>query len=152
MKTILTYGTFDLFHIGHLNVLERLSSMGDRLVVGVSTDEFNAQKGKRSLFDFEARCKIINGLSCVDSVIAEYSWEQKIDDINKYQVSIFGIGEDWHGIFDHLKAYCEVIYLPRTESISTTALKDSLSKLNADKLSEIKQGLDDVMALVKAME
>ena len=127
-KIVLTYGTFDMFHIGHLNLLNRLKSLGDKLIVAVSTDEFNSIKGKKTLIPFEQRALIVQNIKCVDIVIAEENWEQKIDDIKKYNVDIFAMGDDWQGKFDFLKDYCEVIYLPRTQNISTTELKKELNK------------------------
>ena len=127
-KIVLTYGTFDMFHIGHLNLLNRLKSLGDKLIVAVSTDEFNSIKGKKTLIPFEQRALIVQNIKCVDIVISEENWEQKIDDIKKYNVDIFAIGDDWQGKFDFLKDYCEVIYLPRTQNISTTELKKELNK------------------------
>lgn len=127
-KIVLTYGTFDMFHIGHLNLLNRLKSLGDKLIVAVSTDEFNSIKGKKTLIHFEQRALIVQNIKCVDMVISEENWEQKIDDIKKYNVDIFAMGDDWQGKFDFLKDYCEVIYLPRTQNISTTELKKELNK------------------------
>ena len=127
-KIVLTYGTFDMFHIGHLNLLNRLKSLGDKLIVAVSTDEFNSIKGKKTLIPFEQRALIVQNIKCVDMVISEENWEQKIDDIKKYNVDIFAIGDDWQGKFDFLKDYCEVVYLPRTQNISTTELKKELNK------------------------
>ena len=127
-KIVLTYGTFDMFHIGHLNLLNRLKSLGDKLIVAVSTDEFNSIKGKKTLIPFEQRALIVQNIKCVDIVISEENWEQKIDDIKKYNVDIFAIGDDWQGKFDFLKNHCEVIYLPRTQNISTTELKKELNK------------------------
>jgi glycerol-3-phosphate cytidylyltransferase len=127
-KIVLTYGTFDMFHIGHLNLLNRLKSLGDKLIVAVSTDEFNSIKGKKTLIPFEQRALIVQNIKCVDMVISEKNWEQKIDDIKKYNVDIFAMGDDWKGKFDFLKEYCEVIYLPRTQNISTTELKKELNK------------------------
>ena len=127
-KIVLTYGTFDMFHIGHLNLLNRLKSLGDKLIVAVSTDEFNSIKGKKTLIPFEQRALIVQNIKCVDMVISEENWEQKIDDIKKYNVDIFAMGDDWQGKFDFLKEYCEVIYLPRTQNISTTELKKELNK------------------------
>ena len=127
-KIVLTYGTFDMFHIGHLNLLNRLKSLGDKLIVAVSTDEFNSIKGKKTLIPFEQRALIVQNIKCVDMVISEENWEQKIDDIKKYNVDIFAMGDDWEGKFDFLKDYCEVIYLPRTQNISTTELKKELNK------------------------
>lgn len=127
-KIVLTYGTFDMFHIGHLNLLNRLKRLGDKLIVAVSTDEFNSIKGKKTLIPFEQRALIVQNIKCVDMVISEENWEQKIYDIKKYNVDIFSIGDDWQGKFDFLKDYCEVIYLPRTQNISTTELKKELNK------------------------
>lgn len=127
MKTVITYGTFDMFHIGHLNLLRRLKEMGDTLIVAVSTDEFNEKKGKKTLIPYEQRAKIVESIKYVDKVIPETSWEQKIDDIRKYEIDIFAIGDDWKGEFDFLREYCDVKYLERTEGISTTKLKKSLS-------------------------
>ena len=127
-KIVLTYGIFDMFHIGHLNLLNRLKSLGDKLIVAVSTDEFNSIKGKKTLIPFEQRALIVQNIKCVDMVISEENWEQKIDDIKKYNVDIFAMGDDWKGKFDFLKDYCEVIYLPRTQNISTTELKKELNK------------------------
>lgn len=152
MKIVITYGTFDLLHVGHIHLLERLSRLGDRLVVGVSTDEFNEQKGKRSLYSFEERSKIVGALKCVDQVIAESDWQQKATDIEKYNIDIFGIGSDWQGKFDHLKEHCEVVYLSRTPNISTTDLKKSLSRIDSESIQMIKQGLDNVLELVKTIE
>jgi cytidyltransferase-related domain len=123
---VLTYGTFDLFHVGHLRLLERLRALGDRLIVGVSTDEFNARKGKKSAIAFEDRIEIVQALRCVDMAIPEDDWEQKPRDIERYSVTIFGMGDDWKGKFDDLSAYCNVVYLPRTEGISTTLIKQGL--------------------------
>lgn len=127
-KIVLTYGTFDMFHIGHLNLLNRLKNLGDKLIVAVSTDEFNSIKGKKTLIPFEQRALIVQNIKCVDMVISEKNWEQKIDDIKKYNVDIFAMGDDWKGKFDFLKDYCEVVYLPRTQNISTTELKKELNK------------------------
>ena len=126
MKRVITYGTFDLFHIGHLKLLKRARELGDYLIVGVSTDEFNKLKGKKSVFPFEERKEIIESIKFVDKVIDENKWEQKIDDIKKYNIDIFVIGDDWKGKFDFLKDYCEVVYLPRTENISSTFLKKKI--------------------------
>jgi len=125
-KTVITYGTFDMFHIGHLKLLQRAKSLGERLIVGISTDEFNAQKGKKVLIPYEQRREIVANIKGVDLVIPEESWEQKIEDIKKYEVDTLVMGSDWKGKFDYLKEKCEVIYLPRTEDISTTELKKSL--------------------------
>jgi glycerol-3-phosphate cytidylyltransferase len=126
-KIVLTYGTFDMFHIGHLNLLNRLKNLGTKLIVAVSTDEFNALKGKKTLIPFDQRALIVQNIKCVDMVISEDNWEQKIEDVKKYNIDIFAMGDDWEGKFDFLKEYCEVIYLPRTENISTTQLKLELN-------------------------
>ncbi|WP_102795723.1 glycerol-3-phosphate cytidylyltransferase [Bowmanella denitrificans] len=151
MTTVLTYGTFDLLHIGHLNILEGLKAKGDKLIVGVSTDEFNQQKGKRSLFSYEQRARMIAGLKCVDMVIPEEHWQQKADDIKEFDVDIFGMGSDWQGKFDHLNELCEVIYLPRTPDVSSTNLKNALSVINKKSIQDIKNGLDNLYDIVKAM-
>lgn len=126
-KVVITYGTFDMFHIGHLNLLKRAKGLGDFLIVAVSTDEFNAIKGKKTLIPYEHRAEIVRSVKYVDLVIPEESWEQKVYDVKKYNVDVFVIGEDWKGKFDFLKEYCEVVYLPRTSGISTTQLKKSLT-------------------------
>ena len=127
-KTVITYGTYDMFHIGHLNMFRRLKALGNTLIVGVSTDEFNELKGKRTLIPYDQRAEIIASIECVDMVIPETCWEQKVDDIKKYNCDIFGIGDDWNGKFDFLKDHCEVVYLSRTGGISTTELKRSLNR------------------------
>ena len=116
-KTVITYGTFDMFHIGHLRLLQRQKELGDRLIVAVSTDEFSEEKNKKLLIPYEQRVEIIANIKCVDEVIAEESWEQKISDIEKYDVDIFSMGKDWEGKFDFLKEYCEVIYLTIIEQL-----------------------------------
>ena len=126
MKRILTYGTYDLLHFGHINLLKRAKDLGDYLVVGLSTDEFNGLKGKESYFSYEKSEYMLESVRYVDEVIKENNWEQKIEDIKKYNIDIFVMGDDWEGKFDYLKEYCEVIYLPRTEGISTTEIKANL--------------------------
>jgi glycerol-3-phosphate cytidylyltransferase len=128
MITVITYGTFDLFHIGHLNLLRRLKSLGDRLLVGVSTDEFNAVKQKKTTIAFEERLEIVSAIRYVDGVFAEENWDQKVSDIQKYHANIFGMGDDWKGKFDYLNIYAQVCYLPRTDQISSTAIKQSFIK------------------------
>jgi glycerol-3-phosphate cytidylyltransferase len=152
MKTVLTYGTFDLLHVGHVNILEQLKELGDRLVVGVSTDEFNHLKGKQSVYSYAERARIVGALRCVDLVIPENDWSQKVSDVQNHLIDIFGIGEDWQGKFDELSNLCEVVYLPRTDSISTTDLKKSLSQIDGDLINKIKHDLDSVLNLVKALE
>ncbi len=126
MKTVITYGTFDLFHIGHLNLLKRAKSLGDKLIVAVSTDEFNAGKGKTTLMPFEHRVELLRSVRFVDEVIAETCWEQKVTDVQRLGVDVFVIGDDWQGKFDFLSEYCEVVYLPRTDNISSTDLKKAI--------------------------
>lgn len=137
-KTVITYGTFDLFHIGHLKLLQRIKNLGDRLIVAVSTDEFNALKGKRTIIPYEQRAEIVANIKCVDLVIPENNWEQKIEDIQKYNVNIFTMGNDWEGKFDFLKEHCEVVYLDRTEGISSTQLKQTLKSFSVSKDEIIK--------------
>lgn len=127
-KRVITYGTFDMFHIGHLNLLNRLSELGDELIVAVSTDEFNALKGKKTLIPYEQRAQIVRNIKCVSEVIAEESWEQKVEDIKRYEIDVFAMGDDWEGKFDFLKTHCELVYLPRTEDISSTDLKVALNQ------------------------
>ncbi len=124
-RVVLTYGTFDMFHIGHLNILKKAKELGDFLIVGVSTDEFNAIKGKRAFMPYEHRKKIVESIKYVDKVIPERNWKQKLEDIKRYSVDVFVMGEDWKGKFDYLKDYCKVIYLPRTPGISSTELRQA---------------------------
>lgn len=141
MKTVITYGTFDLFHIGHLRLLQRLQMLGDRLIVAVSTDEFNEVKGKKTIIPYENRAEIVANIKGVDLVIPENSWGQKIEDVKKYNVDIFAIGNDWQGRFDELNEYCEVIYLERTDGISSTHLKQTLKSFSVSK-DEILKAFD----------
>ena len=126
MKKVITYGTYDLLHVGHINLLRRARELGDYLIVVVSSDEFNAIKGKKAYYSFEDRKKILEAIRYVDEVLPEYTWEQKIDDVVNNNVDVFVMGDDWTGKFDFLKEYCEVAYLPRTEGISTTKIKQDL--------------------------
>lgn len=129
MRKIITYGTFDLFHYGHLRILQRAKKLGDHLTVAVSTDEFNATKGKKCTYPYDHRAEIVKAIKYVDEVIPEENWEQKIQDIKNNNIDIFVIGNDWDGKFDFLKEYCDVIYLERTSNISTTLIKEELKKL-----------------------
>ena len=131
MKTVITYGTFDILHIGHINLLRRARALGDRLVVGLSSDEFNQGKHKSSLLNYENRKVVLESIRWVDDVFPEHNWEQKIGDIKKYGADIFVMGHDWEGKFDFLSEFCQVHYLPRTEDISTTEIKQSLSIMEA---------------------
>ncbi|CUS49432.1 MAG: glycerol-3-phosphate cytidylyltransferase TagD [Idiomarinaceae bacterium HL-53] len=126
MKTVITYGTFDLFHIGHVNLLKRARTLGDRLIVAVSTDEFNQGKGKTTLVPYEHRVAILESCRYVDLVIPENDWAQKKNDIVEHQVDTFVIGDDWRGKFDELSELCEVVYLERTKDISSTAMKQAI--------------------------
>lgn len=130
MKKVITYGTFDLLHMGHINLLRRAKEYGDYLIVAISADEFNALKGKKAYYTFEQRKAILEAIKYVDEVIPEYTWEQKIEDVKKHNVDVFLMGDDWEGKFDFLKDYCEVIYLPRTVGISTTKIKTDLNMAN----------------------
>jgi len=126
MKKVITYGTYDLLHRGHINLLKRAKAMGDYLIVGLSSDEFNAMKHKKSFYSYEERKLVLEAIRYVDEVIPEECWEQKKHDIPKHGVEVFVMGHDWQGEFDHLKTLCEVVYLPRTEGVSTTQAKAHL--------------------------
>ena len=130
MRRILTYGTYDLLHNGHIRLLKRAKARGDYLIVALSTDEFNKIKGKKSYYSYEKRKEMLEALRFVDLVIPEKSWEQKASDIKKYEVDEVVMGSDWKGSdkFEYLKEYCDVVYLDRTEGISTTKVKDDLGK------------------------
>lgn len=128
MKKVITYGTFDLLHTGHINILRRAKDLGDYLIVAVSSDEFNELKGKKAYHSFEDRKLILEAVRYVDEVIPEHHWEQKVEDVVDHNVDLFVMGDDWTGEFDFLKDHCEVVYLPRTEGISTTKIKTDLNK------------------------
>lgn len=131
-KTVITYGTFDLFHIGHLRLLERakdLAGEDGKLIVAVSTDRFNrVEKGKTCSIPDKDRMEIVAALRCVDQVIPEDNWEQKTADVEKFGVDIFVMGDDWRGKFDFLKNQCEVVYLPRTPEVSSTEIKEKIAR------------------------
>jgi len=141
-----------MFHIGHLNLLTRVKSLGDRLIVGVSTDEFNALKGKKTLIPFDQRRQIVEAIRGVDLVIPETDWEQKISDIKKYEVDVFTMGNDWEGKFDFLKEYCDVVYLERTDGISTTELKQSLKNFLSVSKEDVLKAFEILGALRKDFE
>ena len=126
MKRVITYGTFDLIHYGHINLLERARRLGDYLIVGLSTNEFNAIKNKKCYFSYEERKRLLEAIRYVDLVIPEEAWEQKASDIKLYQIDTFVIGDDREGKFDELKSLCEVVYLNRTPEVSTTKIKSEL--------------------------
>ncbi len=126
MRTVITYGTFDILHVGHINLLRRARALGDRLVVGLSTDEFNQGKHKSALLNYDNRKAVLEAIRYVDEVFPENSWGQKQEDIRRYSAAVFVMGDDWAGKFDFLSELCEVHYLPRTRDVSTTAIKASL--------------------------
>ncbi len=126
MKKVITYGTFDLIHHGHINILKRAKENGDYLIVGLSSDEFNAIKGKAAYHSYEERKLILEAIKYVDEVIPEHNWGQKVTDITSNNVDLFVMGSDWEGKFNELMDYCDVLYLPRTEGISTSKIKADL--------------------------
>ncbi len=151
-KVMLTYGTFDMFHIGHLELLKRIKAMGDRVIVGVSTDEFNHIKGKKTIIPYSQRAEIVASIKYVDRVIPEESWEQKREDIKRYGVTHFVMGDDWRGKFDELSDLCEVIYLPRTKGISSTELKTTLKALSAIDLNELNHAIEILSRIKENLE
>lgn len=148
-RKVITYGTFDLFHIGHLRLLQRLKLLGETVIVAVSTDEFNAAKGKKCIIPFEQRKEILEHISLVDLVIPESSWEQKRADIQTYGIDVFVMGDDWLGKFDDLQDLCEVIYLPRTAGVSSTEIKTMLSGMSPQRIDDLKNALDMVMTIAE---
>ena len=126
MKRVITYGTFDLLHYGHIRILERAKHLGDYLAVGLSTNQFNQEKRKSCYFSYDQRRQLLEAIRYVDLVIPENSWEQKIEDIRTNNIDCFVMGDDWQGKFDFLREHCEVVYLPRTPEISTTMIKSDL--------------------------
>ena len=151
-KTIITYGTFDMFHIGHLKLLQRLKSLGDELIVAVSSDEFIKGKGKKVMIPYAQRAEIVENIKCVNKVIPEHNWEQKITDIKTYNVDIFAMGDDWEGEFDFLKEHCEVVYLERTKDVSTTKLKKSLMNFMSIPKEDIINAFEVIELLKKDFE
>ncbi len=126
MKRVITYGTYDVLHYGHINLLKRAKALGDYLIVALSSDEFNLLKNKKSLYTYEQRKMILEALRFVDLVIPEHTWEQKRDDVQKYQADVFVMGDDWTGKFDFLSDLCEVVYLPRTPDVCSTDTRKHL--------------------------
>lgn len=151
-KTVITYGTFDMFHVGHLKLLRRLSEMGEKVIVAVSTDEFNALKGKKTLIPYDQRAAIVEAIDCVDLVIPEESWEQKLSDVKQYKVDVFAIGDDWRGKFDFLEDLCEVVYLDRTKNISTTELKRSLKRFLSISQEDLRKAFEVLELLRRDLE
>ncbi len=141
-----------MFHIGHLKLLQRLSKLGDELIVAVSSDKFNELKNKTVLIPYEQRAEIVANISCVDKVIPEHNWEQKINDIKKYDIDIFAMGDDWEGKFDFIKEHCEVVYLERTKDISTTQLKKSLTNFLSIPKEDILNAFKVIETLKKDFE
>lgn len=130
MKKVITYGTFDLLHIGHINILRRAKELGDHLTVGLSSDEFNKLKHKEAFHSYENRKIILEAIRYVDEVIIENDWDQKIRDVVDHNIDVFVMGDDWQGKFDFLQDYCEVVYLPRTVGISTSKIKTDIININ----------------------
>lgn len=128
MKKVITYGTYDILHGGHINLLRRAKALGDYLIVGISTDRFNEMKGKQAYYSFEQRSAILEAVKYVDEVIPEDSWEQKAEDIKTHDIDILVMGDHWKGKFDELESLCEVKYLPRTVGISSTQIKEDLMR------------------------
>lgn len=127
MKRVITYGTYDLLHYGHIALLKRARALGDFLMVALSSDEFNAGKGKQAYFSYEERKVMLEAIRYVDLVVPELTWGQKTEDIAKYGIDVFVMGDDWNGEFDdQLKGLCEVVYLPRTPEVSTTQIKSDM--------------------------
>ncbi|OED50458.1 glycerol-3-phosphate cytidylyltransferase [Endozoicomonas sp. (ex Bugula neritina AB1)] len=149
--TIITYGTFDLFHVGHVRILKNLRALGEKLLVGISSDEFNALKGKKSFFSYEERAEIVQSCVYVDMVFPEHSWEQKVLDMQKYKVDIFGIGADWAGKFDELKAYVDVVYIDRTSGVSSTEIKSRLSNVSLGEICGLEESIRETLSTVSAL-
>ena len=143
MRRVLTYGTYDLLHYGHIRLLKRAKALGDYLIVAISTDEFNAGKGKKAYHNYETRKEMLEAIRYVDLVIPEETWEQKIDDVKNYHVDVVVMGSDWEGSerFEILRDYCEVVYLDRTEGVSTTKIKEELG------LQEPENGVSQIPTL-----
>ncbi|MCL2719252.1 MAG: glycerol-3-phosphate cytidylyltransferase [Lachnospiraceae bacterium] len=140
MRRVITYGTFDLLHYGHINLLRRAKEQGDYLIVALSEDEFNEkEKHKKCYFDYEERKHLLEAVRYVDLVVPEKSWNQKVLDIQLYQVDVFVMGDDWEGKFDFLKDFCEVKYFKRTSMVSTTKIKSDLKDDILDNMKEMRQ-------------
>jgi glycerol-3-phosphate cytidylyltransferase len=131
-RTVLTYGTFDLFHPGHVQLLKRARALGTRLVVGLSTDEFNALKGKKSVMNYEDRKAVLEACRYVDEVFAEDDWDQKVTDAALMGADVFVMGDDWAGKFDFMADHCHVVYLARTPNVSSTEIKQRMHVHSAE--------------------
>ena len=151
MKTILTYGTFDLFHVGHVRLLKRLRALGDRLVVGLSTDEFNQGKGKNTVISYEQRREVLMACQYVDDVFPEQTWEQKREDILREKADIFAMGDDWAGKFDDLGDITDVMYLARTQDISTTEVKQMVAHIKHERKAELQHALQTLIEKIDAL-
>lgn len=147
-KSVLTYGTFDMFHIGHLNLINRIKELGSHVVIGVSTDEFNQEKGKKCVIPYAQRAAIVKAISGVDLVIPESGWDQKRKDIQKYDIDCFVMGHDWEGKFDNLRDICEVMYLPRTEGVSSTEIKEMLKGFSPT----FKKDIDNMFSILESIK
>ena len=135
---ILSYGTFDMFHFGHVRLLKRLADLGDELIIGLSTDEFNLLKGKKTVIPYAHRREVLMACKYVDDVIPESSWEQKSLDIERLGISTFAMGDDWAGKFDALSELCNVLYLPRTQNVSTTEIRQLVNAVHSDKIQQLR--------------
>lgn len=151
MTTVLTYGTFDLFHVGHVRLLRRLSQLGDRLIVGCSTEAFNSLKNKTTIVPYEQRKETLEACRYVHKVIPEESWDQKRSDIRREKADIFAMGSDWAGHFDDLKDIVQVIYLPRTENISTTDLRRFATALQDEKIQALRETVSRLSKQVQGL-
>lgn len=151
MKKILTYGTFDLFHVGHVRLLKRLKKLGDKLFIGLSSDDFNELKGKKTVMSFEQRKEILLSCKYVDDVFEESCWEQKRTDIIRTEADIFAMGDDWTGKFDDLSDIVDVVYLTRTEDISSTEVKSMVRMISDEHKHELQNSLEAMQMLVKKL-
>lgn len=151
MKKILTYGTFDLFHVGHVRLLKRLKKLGDKLFIGLSSDDFNELKGKKTVMSFEQRKEILLSCKYVDDVFEESCWEQKRTDIIRTEADIFAMGDDWAGKFDDLSDIVDVVYLTRTEDISSTEVKSMVRMISDEHKHELQNSLEAMQMLVKKL-
>ncbi len=151
MKRIITYGTYDLLHIGHLRLLTRARELGDELYVGVSSDEFNAIKGKRAFFSYADRAAIVAGLRCVDHVFPEHAWDQKPADFRQYGADMLVMGSDWEGRFDHFKDQIAVHYLPRTDGVSSTEIKNQLQKIDDAALESMRNAINLALGILNGI-